>query len=96
MPVKMSRRDLAAQVAAQFGVPKTKATEIITFIESEIRDTIQSGGEVRLAGFGNFKRRQSKARSGLNPATGEKIRIPAKKSPVFRAAKAWRDEVNGR
>ncbi len=44
-------------------------------------------GPVQLVGFGTFKVSKRKARTGLNPRTGEKIKIPAKKVLTFKASK---------
>jgi DNA-binding protein HU-beta len=42
---------------------------------------------VAISGFGTFKVKQTKARQGRNPKTGETIQIPAKKKVAFRASK---------
>ena len=53
--------------------------------------TVKKGEDVSLVGFGTFARAKRAARTGVNPATGEKIKIPAKKVPKFRPGKAWKD-----
>lgn len=42
-------------------------------------------------GFGTFTRVKRNARTGVNPATGEKIKIKARTLPKFRPGKAWKD-----
>jgi nucleoid DNA-binding protein len=49
---------------------------------------------VTLVGFGTFKVNKRKARKGRNPATGEEIKITAKKVPKFVAGKSLKDAVN--
>ena len=51
--------------------------------------------KVQLIGFGTFSVRQRKARTGRNPQTGEKIKIPAKRVPAFTAGKMFKDRVQG-
>ena len=51
---------------------------------------------VRLVGFGSFTVVKRKARYARNPQTGEKIRVPARKAPVFRAGALLRRSVSGR
>jgi DNA-binding protein HU-beta len=46
---------------------------------------LKSGGEVNITGFGAFKVSARASRNGVNPRTGESIKIPAMNSPVFRA-----------
>ena len=49
------------------------------------------GAEVTLPGIGKLSVKQSPARIGRNPATGESINIPARNKPHFSAAKALKD-----
>ena len=50
---------------------------------------------VSILGFGSFEPRERSARQGLNPKTGEKIKIPAKRVPAFTAGKMFKDRVQG-
>jgi len=44
-------------------------------------------------GFGSFEVRERAARTGRNPQTKAEIKIPASKSPVFKAGKAFKDAI---
>lgn len=69
-----------------------KDTEaIVNGLIDIIRETVKSGDDVSLTGFGTFTKVQRAARTGVNPSTGEKIQISAKVLPKFRAGKAWKD-----
>ena len=57
-----------------------------------VRETKKSGVFV-LPGFGRLVKIDRKARMGRNPATGEAIKIPAKKLVKFRIAKATADQI---
>ena len=50
--------------------------------------------KVQLVGFGSFEVKTRAERLGRNPQTGEEVKIPAGKSPVFKAAKSLKDAVN--
>ncbi|MBR6472076.1 MAG: HU family DNA-binding protein [Victivallales bacterium] len=50
---------------------------------------------VSLAGFGTFSCRHRNAREGRNPITGKVMSFAASNTPVFKAAKAFKDKVNG-
>ena len=52
-----------------------------------------AGEEISIPGFGKFSVVTRKARTGLNPQTKKKIKIPAKKVPKFTGAKALKDSV---
>ena len=72
-------------------ITKKDADRIITATFETIKKTVKKGEDVSLVGFGTWVRAKRAARTGVNPATGEKIKIPAKKVPKFRAGKAWKD-----
>jgi DNA-binding protein HU-beta len=59
-----------------------------------IHDTLRAGDELSIADLGKFSVADKAARTGRNPATGEAIKIAAKKSPKFSAAKALKDATN--
>ena len=82
-------RALAEKVGVSNKVAKTFTTE---FANMAIAETKKSGVCV-LPGIGRLVRVDRKARMGRNPATGEAIKIPAKKVVKFRVAKAVRDSI---
>jgi len=57
---------------------------------------VKKGEKVAIIGFGNFEARQRAARTGVNPKTGKKMTIPAKKVPVFRPGKAFKEAVSSK
>jgi len=56
-----------------------------------IKKTVKRGEDVSLIGFGTWTKVRRKARMGVNPSTGEKIKIKAKTLPKFRPGKAWKE-----
>jgi integration host factor subunit alpha len=59
----------------------------------EIRETLESGEQVKLSGFGNFDLRQKSERPGRNPKTGEDIPISARKVVTFRPGQKLKSRV---
>jgi DNA-binding protein HU-beta len=55
---------------------------------------LDAGRKVTIPGFGVFKSVARSARTGINPKTGAKIQIPAKKIPVFKAGKTLKERVS--
>lgn len=80
----MNKADLVAQVAKVVGTKKLAAEAVDAVLEA-IKKALKKGETVSLVGFGTFKVSKRKARTGRNPKTGETIKIPAKKIPVFKA-----------
>lgn len=90
----ITKKTLAEDLATKFGWTKKDATEAVNYVFDEITDAVIKGGEASINGFGKFERVSKKARTGLNPATGEKITIKASKAPKFKASKTFKDAVN--
>ena len=59
----------------------------------EIRLSLESGGEVKLSGFGNFELRNKASRPGRNPKTGESIPVSARRVVAFKPGKKLRARV---
>lgn len=88
---KVSKKDLAELLVSKYGYTKKEANEVVTTLLEEVTKNLKKGNEVDLSGFGKFVVKTRKARTGVNPATGEKIKIKATKVPAFKPAKALKD-----
>lgn len=66
---------------------------INAFIET-VKEAVAAGESVQFVGFGTFEARERAAREARNPQTGETLKIAAKKVPVFKAGKGFKDAVN--
>lgn len=88
---KVSKKDLAELLVSKYGYTKKEANEVVTTLLDEVTKNLKKGNEVDLSGFGKFVVKTRKARTGVNPATGEKIKIKATKVPAFKPAKALKD-----
>ncbi|MBB3954027.1 MULTISPECIES: HU family DNA-binding protein [Novosphingobium] len=91
----MNNSDLADKLAASQGITKADARKYVDAVFAAIADAAAEGEEVSLNGFGKFKVKESPAREGRNPATGDTIQIAASKKLGFTAAKAVKDKLNG-
>ncbi len=90
----MNKEDMVKSVMAATGQAKAEAEKSVDAVFSAISETLKSGGEVRLAGFGTFVVSARAARDGRNPRTGETIKIPGSKAVRFRPGKGLKDAVN--
>ncbi len=89
----MTKQDLVEALAKQANTSKSQAGECLNTILEEITKSLKKGKDVTLTGFGTFSVVKRKARQGVNPRTGEKIKIAATKAPKFKAGKALKDAV---
>ena len=81
-------------VIADKTATKKEAQQIVDTILDSIKISLKKKEDVALSGFGTFKVKQTKARMGRNPKTGEQIQIPAKKKIAFRASKELKSILN--
>jgi DNA-binding protein HU-beta len=91
----MNNADLADRVSEAHGLTKAEARKLVDGIFAAITEAAAAGEEVSLNGFGKFKVKESAAREGRNPSTGEAIQIAASKKLAFTPAKAVKDKLNG-
>ncbi|KKU51253.1 MAG: DNA-binding protein HU [Parcubacteria group bacterium GW2011_GWA2_47_10] len=91
--MKYDKKWLAEWVMNKTNSTKKDAGELVDGIFDEIAKTMVKGEQVKIAGFGVFKVSRRAAREGINPRTQEKIQIPAKVAPKFRAAKQLKEAV---
>lgn len=90
----MTKADLVNAIAEQAGLSKADAEKALKAFTGAVTQALKAGEKVSLVGFGTFSVGQRAARTGKNPQTGAKIKIPAAKSPKFKAGKALKDSVN--
>jgi DNA-binding protein HU-beta len=89
----MNKNELVEQIAERSGLSKGQAGEALGATIEAIEDTLARGEEIAITGFGKFSVSHRDARDGVNPATGERIRIAATKSPRFSAGAKLKDAV---
>ncbi len=89
----MNKGDLIEVVAAKAKLSKAAAGEAVDTILDAIKGALKKGDKVALIGFGTFAVVKRNARTGHNPATGEKIKIKAKKVAKFKAGAGLADAV---
>lgn len=87
----MSKSEIMTSLAEKTGLHKRQVTEVVTTLVELAYKEAKNG--FTFPGLGKLILDNRKARTGRNPATGEAIKIPAKKVLKFRVAKAAKDAV---
>jgi DNA-binding protein HU-beta len=90
----MKKADLVDVVAQQKNLPRPQVEATIDGLIEAVAEGLAKGDRIDLRGFGAFAVRESAARAGRNPQTGETIQIAARRVPTFKAGKELRDRVN--
>lgn len=90
----MNKTELIEHLASKHTLSKAEAGRIIETLLDAVVTTVKKGGVVSIPGFGSFKQHARAARSGVNPSTGEKIKIAAAKLPKFSAGATFKAAVD--
>jgi len=90
----MKKADIVDSIAAKIGVPKAQVQQMVDDVFDLIAEGLARGEKIDLRGFGTFSVRESAARQGRNPQTGEAISIPARTVPGFKPGKELKEKVN--
>jgi integration host factor beta subunit len=90
----MKKSDLVDLVAQRQNIPRPQVEQTIDAFLDAVADGLSRGERIDFRGFGAFAVRESAARSGRNPRTGETIQIAARRTPTFKVGKELRDRVN--
>ena len=90
----VSKGDLVDAIAESANITKTDAKAALDGFLDEVTGQLKKGNKVQLTGFGTFEVRHRKARQGVKPSTGEKIKIPASNAPAFKAGASLKSAVN--
>lgn len=88
----MNKTNLIAKIAEKSALNKKQAEAALNAFTEAVGEALKENDKVQIMGFGTFEVKERCARTGRNPATGEKIQIKASKTPVFKAGKALRDQ----
>ena len=91
----MNKAELASSVQKTLGKDTSKAAaeKALTAVIDSIASALKRGKNVQLIGFGTFKVVNRKARMGVNPKTGEKIKIKASKTVKFAVGKELKSKL---
>jgi len=91
----MTKTELQLALAEATKTDKKTAGVFLETLSNLAYKEINKNGEFVLPGFGKLVKQKRKARTGFNPKTQQKIKIPAKTVVRFRVAKAAKDAVFG-
>jgi DNA-binding protein HU-beta len=91
----MSKTALVEKIADQANLSKVDADRALKAFVAVVSESLKSGEDVSLVGFGTFSVVDRAERQGRNPKTGEVISISAKKVVKFKPGKALKDEIEG-
>ncbi len=91
----MTKSELIAKLAARFPQLVVKDAELsVKAILDAMTEKLAAGKRIEIRGFGSFSLNYRPPRLGRNPKTGEKVQVPEKYVPHFKAGKELRERVD--
>ena len=90
----MTKADLVEEVTRITELPRKESEAVVETIFESIITALQADDKIEIRGFGSFRTRQRRGRTGRNPKTGAKVEVPPKKIPFFKPSKELKDFVN--
>jgi integration host factor subunit alpha len=90
----LTKNDLVKALTKENGYPVNQTIEIIETLLGIIKSSLSSGEDVLVSGFGKFCVKEKRERRGRNPATGEDMKLEARRVVTFKCSGRLRDKIN--
>src|SRR6202161_577747 len=90
----ITKAELVEEVERATELSRKESEAVVETIFESIIAALQSDDKIEIRGFGSFRTRQRRGRTGRNPKTGAKVEVPPKKIPFFKPSKELKDFVN--
>jgi DNA-binding protein HU-beta len=90
----MTKAELIEKMAKDANISKAAASKsLASFLDGVTKALKKRNGRLTIVGFGTFKKVYRKTRKGINPQTGEKIKIKGRNTVTFKPGKTLRDKI---
>lgn len=90
----MTKADLVENVYVKTGFSKKESADIVEMVFDLIKETLENGEKIKIAGFGNFVVKDKSTRRGRNPQTGEEIKISSRRILTFKPSQVLKASIN--
>jgi integration host factor subunit alpha len=92
----LTKANIVDAIHNDLGFPKNRSAELIEILLEKIKNSLETGEDVLISGFGKFCVREKKARRGRNPATGDDMMLAQRQVVTFRCSHLLREKINNR
>ena len=90
----LTKTIIAEKIQNELDLSRTVAYDVMEEFLEIIKETISSGEDIMISGFGKFCVNEKKARKGRNPATDEEMTLSARRVVTFKCSGKLRDLIN--
>ena len=87
---------IAEAVWNKTDIPKLRSAELVDTVFELMKQTLESGEDILISGFGKFSVREKAEKRGRNPQTGESLMLAPRKVVTFKCAAILKDKINGK
>jgi len=91
----LTKNDIIEEIRTNNGFSRNKSIETVETLLGIIKQTLASGEDVKVSGFGKFRVKEKSERKGRNPATGGDMMLAPRKVVTFKCSGKLREMVNG-
>ena len=91
----LTKDHLINSIAKENGFQKKRSIEVVETLLEILKSRLSSGEDVLVSGFGKFCVKEKHERKGRNPATGEDMKLVARRVVTFKCSRRLRDKING-
>ncbi len=92
----LTKAQMVESVQNLLGYHRNQSVEIVESLLEIIKQTLESGDDVLVSGFGKFCVKEKAKRKGRNPATGDDMMLDARKVVTFQCSGKLKDRINGK
>ncbi len=92
----MTKADIVSNISSKTGMEKADVLAVVEGFMTEVKDSLESGDNVYLRGFGSFVIKTRAEKTGRNISKNTTIKIPAHNIPAFKPAKTFMEGVKSK
>ncbi len=90
----MTKADIFEKVQECLGFTRKESAEMVEAVFALMKNTLESGEDLKISGFGSFTVKKKADRRGRNPQTGESITIEARRILTFKPSGVLKAQIN--
>jgi integration host factor subunit alpha len=92
----LTKADIARAISQKTNHTTTQSANLVEALFDLIKQTLESGEDVLISGFGKWAVRAKRERRGRNPQTGEPLMLAPRKVVTFNGSSVLRNKLNGK
>jgi integration host factor subunit alpha len=94
--VALTKESIINSIYNQVGLSKSQSRIVVERLLEIIKETLKSGENILISGFGKFEVKEKSARRGRNPQTTEDLQLRARRVVVFKTSGVLRNNINNK